>query len=238
MHPLAPLPKVFVEKKARILSQLAVPMALYGDLSPKGSIDDGIRDLIDGINARDGLVTTSSCAGRVVVFAEGAKRGEVMVTMETEKERHGDVDEGEDEGKGDVDGCQVEVEKTQALKGGKMNLARAGGKGGGGKWLFVSHEPVDMEDSKRDGVSSFLGMPRMEGVVEHGRPFTEERLIHFKFEPMVRGRFILCVRNINSKPFAVGDALLCLLVVVSCPFYYMTSYNSSFISTAWHQVPS
>ncbi|KAK2067463.1 hypothetical protein P8C59_001202 [Phyllachora maydis] len=47
---------------------MAVPSAMdYTDASPKGSIDAGIRDLIDGINDKyDGLVTTSSCGGRPI----------------------------------------------------------------------------------------------------------------------------------------------------------------------------
>jgi tRNA wybutosine-synthesizing protein 3 len=72
--PAPSLPPSFIRKKAKILSQLAVPAAEYDDLSPKGSIDDGIRDLIDEINACEAFVTTSSCAGRVSVFLEGQKK--------------------------------------------------------------------------------------------------------------------------------------------------------------------
>lgn len=35
----------------------------------------GIRALLAALNARDGLVTTSSCAGRVSVYLEGRKKG-------------------------------------------------------------------------------------------------------------------------------------------------------------------
>jgi hypothetical protein len=44
------LPQTFVTNKRRILESLAVPSEAYDDLSPKGSIDEGIRDLIDEIN--------------------------------------------------------------------------------------------------------------------------------------------------------------------------------------------
>ncbi|KAB2570526.1 tRNA wybutosine-synthesizing protein [Lasiodiplodia theobromae] len=64
----------FAAKKHRILQQLAQPAAEYSDASPKGSIDEGIRTLIDEINAIEGLVTTSSCAGRISAFLEGRKR--------------------------------------------------------------------------------------------------------------------------------------------------------------------
>src|SRR5689334_3638228 len=53
---------MFQEKKKKILKQLNTPDAEYSDLSPKGSVDEGIRDLISDINEVSGLVTTSSCA--------------------------------------------------------------------------------------------------------------------------------------------------------------------------------
>ena len=65
---------VFLRKKTSILGQLSVPAAEYKDASPKGSVDAGIRLLIDEINAHPGLVTTSSCAGRVSVYLEGEKQ--------------------------------------------------------------------------------------------------------------------------------------------------------------------
>lgn len=63
----------FEARKQNILEQLDVPSAEYHDLSPKGSIDEPIRDLIEEINGLDGLVTTSSCSGRISVFLEGRK---------------------------------------------------------------------------------------------------------------------------------------------------------------------
>ncbi|KAI0521137.1 methyltransferase TYW3-domain-containing protein [Xylaria bambusicola] len=68
-------PPNFSRKKECILELLAVPEAEYSDASPKGSVDAEIRDLIEEINAMDGFVTTSSCAGRVSVFVEGRKAG-------------------------------------------------------------------------------------------------------------------------------------------------------------------
>jgi len=79
------LPPSFVAKKQKILEQLAVPAEQYDDLSPKGSIDEKIRDLIDEINALEGCVTTSSCAGRISVFLEGKRKssyGEVENGLE------------------------------------------------------------------------------------------------------------------------------------------------------------
>ncbi|KAF2466002.1 uncharacterized protein BDR25DRAFT_294644 [Lindgomyces ingoldianus] len=65
----------FLAKKRTILEQLDTPDEEYHDLSPKGSIDQPIRSLISNINRLEGLVTTSSCSGRVSVFLEGKKKG-------------------------------------------------------------------------------------------------------------------------------------------------------------------
>ena len=67
---------VFATKKRNILSALAIPDEDYTDLSPKGSVDERIRYLINIINKLDGAVTTSSCAGRISVFLEGTKSDE------------------------------------------------------------------------------------------------------------------------------------------------------------------
>lgn len=64
----------FESRKRKILADLSTPDEEYTDLSPKGSVDEGIRDLIRDINGLPGLVTTSSCAGRISVFLEGRKK--------------------------------------------------------------------------------------------------------------------------------------------------------------------
>jgi len=51
----------FEARKQKILEQLDTPDAEYHDLSPKGSVDAPIRDLIGEINSLESLVTTSSC---------------------------------------------------------------------------------------------------------------------------------------------------------------------------------
>ena len=68
------IPPAFEARKSKILKELSLPDAEYTDLSPKGSVDEGIRDLIRDINGLPGLVTTSSCAGRISVFLEGHKK--------------------------------------------------------------------------------------------------------------------------------------------------------------------
>jgi tRNA wybutosine-synthesizing protein 3 len=68
----------FESRKQKILEQLDAPDSEYHDLSPKGSIDAPIRELIGEINGFDGIVTTSSCSGRISIFLEGqvGKAGE------------------------------------------------------------------------------------------------------------------------------------------------------------------
>lgn len=137
-------PASFLERKTKILSQLSVPTADYTDASPKGSVDEGIRELISELNLADGVVTTSSCAGRVSVFVEGKKSADP-----------------------DNDG----------------QVAGVGGKGAGGKWLFVSHDPVPV--GSQEWIDA-LELVDGQGLDSAGSSSTERRLIHFKFEPMVR----------------------------------------------------
>lgn len=121
-----------------------MPTADYTDASPKGSVDEGIRELISELNVVDGVVTTSSCAGRVSVFVEGKKTA-------TDADTDGQV-------------------------------AGVGGKGAGGKWLFVSHDPVPV------GSQDWIEVLELESQTQSSPsdPILDKRLIHFKFEPMVR----------------------------------------------------
>ncbi|KAK5133139.1 hypothetical protein LTR08_008163 [Meristemomyces frigidus] len=69
------MPASFESRKQKLLATLSTPDDQYSDLSPKGSVDAGIRDLIAEINALPEYVTTSSCAGRVAVYLEGGGKG-------------------------------------------------------------------------------------------------------------------------------------------------------------------
>lgn len=76
----------FEVRKHNILEQLDAPAGDYHDLSPKGSIDEPIRTLIGEINNLDGLVTTSSCSGRISVFLEGRKAAHEGTELVAENE--------------------------------------------------------------------------------------------------------------------------------------------------------
>lgn len=141
----------FQIKKRKILEQIEVPDEEYTDLSPKGSIDIGIRELVDEINKIDGLVTTSSCAGRISVFLEGTKKSSLQTLPEDSAGRSAQ----------------------------EPAIAGPGGKGGG-KWLFVDHEPVNSKTSTT--FHTLFGI-RTSPVSSIG---PGARFVHFKFEAMVR----------------------------------------------------
>ncbi|KAK1574302.1 tRNA wybutosine-synthesizing protein [Colletotrichum navitas] len=183
-------PASFATRKHRILEQLSVPDAEYTDASPKGSVDVGIRELIDELNALDGFVTTSSCAGRVSVFLEGRRApasapAGPAIHAETRSQPAAQTGDGDDDG--DDDSI---VNSGSAA----MTIAGPGGKGGGGTWLFVSHDPVPESHDGDDEMLRRLGLVDEKEVASHrlagesgsaqpGR--RRKRLIHFKFEPMI-----------------------------------------------------
>lgn len=187
MAPLPPIPDAFTVKKSAILGSLSIPESSYTDLSPKGTVDEAIKDLIDRINTLEGVVTTSSCSGRVSVFLEGRKHcvrrssGEDNVAI------------------GRAGGGQAVV---------------PGGKGMGGRWLLISHEPI----SESDGVSCrTLGLQPMRGLsgnIDDKEP-NQLRIARFQFEPMVR----------DSR---TGDNILGYSVAaVEADMYVDPSYNDS-----------
>ncbi|TID19356.1 DUF985 domain-containing protein [Venturia nashicola] len=135
----------FQAKKRKILEQIEVPDEKYSDLSPKGSIDVGIRDVVWEINKIDGLVTTSSCAGRISVFLEGTKKTSLQPLPENSAQ-------------------------DQAIAG-------VGGKGGG-KWLFVSHDPVSNTSTT---FHELFGL----GTAPGSSAGPGARFVHLKFEAMI-----------------------------------------------------
>lgn len=115
-------------------------------------------------------MTTSSCGGRVSVFLEGRKGGGVLA----------------DEEMGDGAGEEEEsTKRDEGVEKEKETKAGVGGKGGGGRWLFVSHDPVSLVTER--SLAELLGMSRNNKLEEDmsGKRVGELRFIHFKFEPMV-----------------------------------------------------
>ena len=163
---LPPVPENFALKKQKILTTLATPSSSYTDLSPKGSLDTGIKDLIDMINRLDGIVTTSSCAGRISVFLEGSK---TAVQIQDEDARY--VEESDDRGSASA------------------TFGPVGGKGRGGRWLFVSHDPIEVPPpttAEPRPLSTILGFASSASPSLGLRKSSQLRLVRFQFEPMVR----------------------------------------------------
>lgn len=158
---------LFKEHKFRILAEIASPNP---DASPKGSIDVQILPLINRLNQHDRVFTTSSCSGRVSVYFEGQKK----IATPNYSERN---------------------QQTPAV-GDPVGKAGIGGKGGGGKWLFVSHDPVDVEQKSDCEVAEMLLGKEVDeqrlGYVGLGSGdavgfdiSSATRFVHLKFEPMV-----------------------------------------------------
>lgn len=156
---MSAIPAAFTHKKQKILESLAIPDVEYTDLSPKGSVDEGIKDLIRKINRMDGTVTTSSCAGRISVFLEGSKDSRQTTDL-ADAERFG---------------------------GQSLQATVPGGKGRGGRWLFVSHDPlVNLQKADTWGkpLTELFGLSTKEHVPECLDP-SKIRFVRFQFEPMV-----------------------------------------------------
>lgn len=140
----------FTQKKRFILEQIGSPNGT--DLSPKGSIDEPLLDLIGLINAHPDMVTTSSCSGRLSVFLEGSKifsSGNTSISSNN-------------------------VQQPQ----------KVGGKGLGGKWLYISHEPEEINSTKWwQDVKSYT--EEEDNDKEISKEDLENRYVLYKFEAMV-----------------------------------------------------
>lgn len=161
---MSPIPSAFTARKDAITSALAMPKEEYQDLSPKGSIDEAIIPLILQLNSYPGVVTTSSCAGRISVFLEGSK------------DPH--------------DGLIYEQN------------AVPGGKGNGGRWLYVSHEPVNippqMEPNHLTELFHLLRDQSKTLASLEPSAITELRFVKFQFEPMIL--HIMCASLTHARP--------------------------------------
>jgi len=146
----------FKSKKHHILGQLHKPDTEYQDLSPKGSVDSEIRELVQQLNDLPGFVTTSSCAGRVAVYLEGAGKASANPTP------------------GGASSADAGYSAT-VPKGGK----------GGGRWLFNSHTPVKLDDFSEAG-SIYAKLGFVDNTeISFPPPDAAVRFVHLKFEPMI-----------------------------------------------------
>ncbi|KAJ5612155.1 hypothetical protein N7510_005349 [Penicillium lagena] len=156
----AQIPPAFQARKTKILSELSLPDTEYTDLSPKGSVDEGIKDLIHDINALPGLVTTSSCAGRISVFLEGRKKQQQPQPQT----------------------LQPQEDESQ------RQFTPSGGKGAG-RWLYVSHDPLVQPEGQGQDQSlplhALFGMRPGNGKPPLRKSDQALRLVRFSFEPLI-----------------------------------------------------
>ncbi|KAK9373171.1 methyltransferase TYW3-domain-containing protein [Lipomyces chichibuensis] len=164
MPPVVGPPATFIAKKAHILKELTSPLR---DSSPKGGPDVQILPLLNLINSHPLLVTTSSCAGRVAIYVEGIRTSKSARLVD-------------DDGGGDA---------TIDAKSGSV-----GGKGGGGRWIYVSHdEPIGTIEtgSWRDLLFDGTHIATDDSI--NNDDLCSRRYVHFKFEPMIL--HVLCANS-------------------------------------------
>ena len=106
------------------------------DKSPKGSVDERIRSLVDLINCHPDYVTLSSCSGRVALFDPGDN----IVVGSSAGDGNGN-DSNDDVSKnnnfGGDDGVAAHI--TTSNNNNSRKKKKKSGKGQG-KWIFVTHD--------------------------------------------------------------------------------------------------
>lgn len=141
----------FGQKKKYILQQVALTDEEHPDASPKGTIDAPLLPLMYLINKHEDMFTTSSCSGRVSVFLEGDK---IVPVNKANKDSSATTEESE-------------------------TREKIGGKGAGGKWLFVTHDPKDLvtEEWLKQVKEYHEENPLVDGA--------SKRYLQYKFEAMI-----------------------------------------------------
>ncbi|KAG0227597.1 hypothetical protein BGW42_002819 [Actinomortierella wolfii] len=160
------------------------------DKSPKGYVDEPLLPLIVLINNHPDYVTTSSCSGRICTYLEGIDE-KVIDNSDLAEEHGGNVgNDGDDE--------EAKTEEGYAQNT-SLASVEASKRAKGGKWLYVSHDPVPVEHFDNDQaldrwtIDTLFG-PEASRVVtvdqdpEHGTlppNLAHSQLVYFKFEPMI-----------------------------------------------------
>ncbi|ODV60938.1 tRNA methyltransferase TYW3 [Ascoidea rubescens DSM 1968] len=174
----------FDQKKKSILEEIATNSDQLPDASPKGTIDELCIPIIQLINTHKDLVTTSSCSGRVSVFLEGSKIKNLKFTENNHQ---------------DNDKLILDIETPDS------NNIKIGGKGEGGKWLFVTHDKAELKNWYKDLNFKFLNdnNNNNEEIINDS---LVKRYILFKFEPLIL--HIKC-RNFEAASNVYKIAMSC-----------------------------
>lgn len=173
---------IFHNKKRKILQSLDRPSESYHDASPKGSVDEPIRELIELINSIDAFVTTSSCSGRVAVFVESNSATRPL------SESHQSPAQPVKIPSEPVFRPATDSENKQYPASSDDPGQQTSGKGAGGRWLFVSHGRFSPSQISSNPVATVLGFSKHDSLSENAVPpqmSKQTSIIHFKFEPMV-----------------------------------------------------
>ena len=199
----------FKRKKSTILKNLAASTEDYADRSVKGTIDEPIRELIDEINGYDGLVTTSSCSGRVSVFLEG------------DNQVHNNIKEDGSQSSQSLPSPIGELLDSDS----DTLMASKSKKSKGGRWLYVNHEKVHTSEPSDRKSCYFhdlfhLNLPDQKSTNKLGTLPERVRFVHFKFEPFVSPRYFSCkcMHNHVTIVLIMGDFSL-----VKATFQFLVS---------------
>ena len=119
------------------------PLQLFIDKSPKGSVDEAIRPLVDLLNAHPAYATLSSCSGRIALFDPSATSS----TADLDAEAEADANNSNEDTSGAVDAEPSAPERDNATSSGK----------GSGRWALS--ERLDLPAVARVGLLH----------VDHGR---------------------------------------------------------------------
>ncbi|KAJ1969943.1 hypothetical protein IWQ62_000284 [Dispira parvispora] len=162
---MLPQERDFIARKPHILADI---LTQTNDKSPKGSIDEPIQPLLALLNRHPDYVTTSSCSGRVAVYAD-------------------------------------QPTTTSPIT---QSAARQAG-----QWLFVSHEPVNVDQytTSQSLRRLFLGPLAVDSSVVPNSPQLANPsngmgiagLVSFKFEPLII--------HVQSRTLTAAQRLLTLV---------------------------
>ncbi|PGH03818.1 hypothetical protein AJ80_08631 [Polytolypa hystricis UAMH7299] len=229
----------FELKKQKILNDLSVPDGEYADLSPKGSVDVDIRELIDEINALPGLVTTSSCAGRISVFVEG-DGGSPSPSAVIKAPAPSSSREVEEQG-----GREVQEHEVEGPEGLNRQFAATGGKGSG-KWLYTTHSSMvcpRISGGEENSLHKAFGLTPGDGRLEDDER-ENIRLVRFHFEPMIlhiMASSLQYAQPVLAAATSAGfresgiQSLRCLSDAEACPIVAVRSSGLAFQSIVGYQ---
>ncbi|CAI2161988.1 5059_t:CDS:2 [Funneliformis geosporum] len=197
----------FHTRKQQILSSLtSTDPSSRIDKSPKGSIDEAILPLIELLNRHDDYVTTSSCSGRVAIYCAGKGiKKHTNKFYASNNQIHDDIDEIDTNVKDE----ELEVNDVDDLRYSTK---------GGGKWLYVTHSHVELpKENNKEKLNEFLlktifGVEHVNVISlnDHDNDYNkllkddDNRMIYFKFEPMVKARTLDAAKNLVISAIDTG----------------------------------